>query len=302
MKLLLLGGSYFLGKQFVLLTKESHELTVFNRGTRPFCDDKVKQITGDRHNKEDLNKLKNEQYDAVIDFCAYEKGDIADIFEVLGGNVRQYVFVSTVDVYERGLERMLDESGPFEERYFGPGVGDYISGKVALEQEIVQCAKQYDAAYTVVRPAFIYGPGNYADREAMYFQWIFRAAQILHPTDATGEFQMVYVKDVACFLEKVLLNVKAYNQAYNLAPEPMVTYESFADALKNSIAKPFERVKVTVQMVNEKGLPLPFPLLKEESNWYNGRKALELLGGYTDLEKGLTDTYNHWMASHTNDN
>ena len=37
MNILVLGGSYFLGKHFVNMAADEHTITVFNRGNRPVC-------------------------------------------------------------------------------------------------------------------------------------------------------------------------------------------------------------------------------------------------------------------------
>ena len=291
MNILVLGGSYFLGKHFVEMAGNEHCITVFNRGTQPLKLPQVREIVGDRHDIDALKSLCNEHFDDVVDFCAYEKHDIESVFSNLSSDIKQYIFVSTCDVYERGLSKMLDENAPLEKRNFEGEAGNYITGKVLLEEELTVCAKKHNVAYTSIRPAFIYGPGNYAPRELMYFHWIKQAGQILHPVDATGEFQMVYVKDVAKAIMNVIGNHEAYDEAYNLAPLPMTTYETFARALVKIVPIPFEKVPVTLQMINEKQIPLPFPLTKEESNWYNGEKSLKLIGEYTNLSDGLKETY-----------
>lgn len=287
MNILVLGGSYFLGKHFVHMAVKEHNVTVFNRGNQPLNLSQVWEIVGDRHDCDALSNLRKHHFDVVVDFCAYHKGDIASVFEALEGKFIQYVYVSTCDVYERGLNRLLGEDAPFERREFGGEAGAYITGKVMLEEELQKCAIEANVAYTSIRPAFIYGPGNYAPREGMYYQWIQRAGKILHPTDATGEFQMVYVEDVARAILHSMGNQSTYQQAYNLAPLSMETYETFAKALGQSVDIPFERVPVTVAEVNEKNIPLPFPLNREESNWYDGRKALCLIDQYTNLADGL---------------
>lgn len=290
MNILVLGGSYFLGKHFVNMAVKEHQVTVFNRGNRPLENTVVREIRGDRHDLDALAGLKGKHYDVVVDFCAYQKGDIDLVFSSLGAEFDQYIFISTSDVYERGLNRLLDEAAPLEERFFGGEAGAYISGKVALERELEECGARYGVKYTSIRPAFIYGPDNYAPRESMYFLWIEQAGQILHPVDATGIFQMVYVEDVALAILRSLGNPAVYNGAVNLAPPQMETYDSFAGALKECIEKPFELVEVTVSQALEKNLPLPFPLTREESNQYDGRKALQLIGQYTSLTEGMKKT------------
>lgn len=294
MKILVLGGSYFLGKHFVNMAMNKHDITVLNRGTRPLNLPQVLEIRGDRHDVETLSELKGKCFDVIVDFCAYNPNDIALIFQSLEVGFHQYIYVSTCDVYERGCAKLLDENAPFERREFGGEAGTYISGKVALEEELVDCAARHNVAYTSIRPAFIYGPGNYAPREGIYFHWIKEAGQILHPIDATGEFQMVYVEDVALAILHAIGNEQAYNQSYNLAPLPTQTYASFSCGLAESISIPFQKVPVTVEQVNEKNIPLPFPLTKEESNWYDGSKALALIERYTGLEEGLKKTVAGW--------
>lgn len=295
MNILVLGGSYFLGKHFVNRTGEEHRITLFNRGNREIELPQAAKIVGDRHDIRALERLKDQPFDVVVDFCAYSEGDISSVFSHLREGCRQYIFISTCDVYEHGRGEFLDESAPFERRSFAGEAGQYISGKVALEEELAACSLKYGAAYTSIRPAFIYGPDNYAPRESMYFHWISQAGQILHPVDATGEFQMVYVEDVVRAVKNALLNESAYNQAYNLASCPMTTYESFADALAESVGASFEKVPVTLETITQKQIPLPFPLTREESNWYRGEKALQLIGSYTELSEGLRITaLNYW--------
>lgn len=290
MNILVLGGSYFLGRHFVDMAINEHTITVFNRGNRPLMLSQVNEITGERHDGAALLTIPQQHFDAVVDFCAYDKGDIEFVFEHLRAEFDQYVFVSTSDVYKRGLGTILDETAPFEKSQFGGEAGAYISGKVALEEELVACAGKSGAGWTSIRPAFIYGPDNYAPREGFYFHWIENAGQILHPTDATGEFQMVYVEDVARAILRVIGNETALNRAFNLAPLPAVTYESLADALQEAEDTPFIRVPVTVQTIMERQIPLPFPLTREESNWYDGRAVLQLIGHYTSLTDGLKCT------------
>jgi len=292
MKVLVLGGSYFLGRRFVEKASERDDITVYNRGNRPLNISSVHEIYGDRRDGNSLCKLEGNSYDVVVDFCAYGENDISLIFEQLKGNIKQYIFISTCDVYERGLGKMLNEDAPLEYRNFGGEAGDYITGKVLLEQELVKNCAKYSVAYTSIRPAFIYGPNNYAPREGIYFQWIRQAGQILHPEDADGEFQMVYVDDAADLIMNVIGNEDAYNQAINLAPDNMENYETFAEALSEGIDIPFEKVPVTVEMVNERQIPLPFPLTRAESNYYDGRKALMYIDEYTKLTEGMKKTWN----------
>ncbi len=291
MKILVIGGSYFLGKNFVEEAVNVHSVSILNRGTRPLDNPHITAYHMDRHDAESLSQVEEQHFDVIVDFCAYQPGDIRFLLANLKASCNQYIYISTCDVYERNTSQYMDENGAFETRTFGGEAGDYISGKIALEKELVDVCRQYDIAYTSFRPAFIYGPDNYAPREAIYFRWIVSAGQIIQPSDATGEFQMVYVKDVAAAILAACGNTIAYNKAYNLCNPEMLTYSSFADILAKATPIPFEKAEISVQDIIAKGIPLPFPLLKEESQYYKGDLVQELKVTYTPIETGMAETF-----------
>lgn len=302
MRLLILGGTYFLGKAFLEACDDGKtEITVLNRGNRKVPgneDGHIREIRADRTDEAALAAVREQfdpnGYDCVVDFCAYAPGDIRRIAE-LGFPIRQYVFVSTCDVYRRGKGAVLSEDAALEERDFGGEAGAYICGKVALEKELLAVAREKEMHYTSIRPAFIYGPYNYAPREEIFFQWAAKAGQVLFPEDADGSFQMVYVKDLARFLLLCLGNEKAYDEAFNVCGAP-IDYQAFLDALDDALGSKLVRVGVPVQTVLEKGIPLPFPLTKAESECYDSAKARALDAEFTPLAEGLRESY-AWFLS-----
>jgi nucleoside-diphosphate-sugar epimerase len=308
MDILVLGGTYFLGKAFIeaLLKKctevaQHYSLTLINRGNRPLelSDDEIKRLNireyhMDRHDRDSLERLPQKSFDVVVDFCGYSENDIELLLES-GLTTKQYIFVSTVDVYSREDGYVVrNEDYPYETRHFAGLVGDYISGKVALEQELKTLAEKTGFKYTIIRPAVIYGPGNYAERENMYFKWMVNAGQILSPVDATGYFQMVYVKDVAEIICNALLNEMVFDKAYNVCTNEKITYSDLAEILKKVgrtvLDKDIQEVGITMDTVLERGIPLPFPLFKEESFFYDGSRSAELNVKYTDLYEGLCES------------
>ena len=294
MKILVLGGSYFLGKTFTMLARNYCELYLLNRGNQPFDEEDIVEYVMDRHDTEALLEIPEEYFDVVVDFCAYHKGDIELVMKNLRASFKQYIFISTCDVYKRGTMKVMNEDSELEDRYFGGQAGDYIAGKVQLEAELKKCCEERGIAYTSIRPAFIYGPDNYAPRESVYFKWILTAGQILHPYDATGEFQMVFVLDVARAILAACGNEIAFNKAYNLCNPESMNYEEFADLMEEVLELEFERVELSVGEVLEKGIPLPFPLTREESQWYDGGRVAELGITYTPIERGMAVTAEYY--------
>jgi len=294
MKLLVIGGSYFFGRVFVMQAAEGHDITVANRGTYSMEALGVKQIRGDRRDPA-LWTSCGEDFDVVVDFCAYEKGDIAGVLRKIPGKIRQYIFISTVDVYERGRQggnRMKGEDTPFEQRIFPGEAGRYIAGKAALELEAVEECARRDTACTVLRPAILYGPFNYAPRESEYIRMIVQDHVLPHITDAAGAFQFVYVKDAAEAVIKCLLNEKTYGQAYNLCGDEILNYDIFFEALQQAADVEHEVLAVTAAEAERQGIVLPFPVREEESELYSNEKSRAELGmHYTELSAGMARTY-----------
>lgn len=291
MKILVVGGSYFFGRVFVMLAAKEADVTVLNRGTYSVAQLGAKEIRGDRKDTQTW-KACAEDYDVIVDFCAYEQNDISRALENLPGSVRQYVFVSTVDVYRRGMGNPNAEDAPFETRSLPGEAGAYIAGKVALERELMEECGKRGIAWTVLRPAILYGPFNYAPRESAYIQLLVQNHVLPRVVDATGLFQFVYVKDAAEAVLKCLLNPKAYGQAYNLCGDEIVTYESFAQALAQAADVEWEEVSLTVEQAVSQGLPLPFPVTRQESELCaNGKSKAELDMAYTELTEGMARTY-----------
>lgn len=291
MKILVIGGSYFYGRVFVMQAVKEHDITVLNRGTYSMENLGVKQIKGDRR-REDLWKSITEDYDIIVDFCAYNSGDIAKVLNHIKGNIKQYILISTVDVYKRGIKGLKTEDTPFEQREFEEEVGKYITGKVALEKEIVTECIQKGIEYTILRPAILYGPYNYAPRESVYIKLLIQNHIIPHINGATGKFQFVYIKDAAEAIKRCLLNKITYGQAYNLCEKSIITYDIFIETLKNVADLDYKECNYTFQQAINEGIPLPFPVLEEESELYTNEKSEhELKLKYTSFLQGLAKTY-----------
>ena len=112
MKLLVLGGTAFLGPHFVRAAlANGHEVTLFNRGkTNPEMFQDLEQLRGDR-DKHELGALKGRDWDAVLDTSGYVPGHVREAAELLKDHVGHYQFISTISVYGNFMQRpmLIDE-------------------------------------------------------------------------------------------------------------------------------------------------------------------------------------------------
>ncbi len=296
MKILVIGGSYFYGRVFVMEAAKEHRLTLLNRGTYSMQEFGVEEIRGDRHDEDALIQCM-EDYDAVVDFCAYEAGDVSQIVRSLPGRIGHYLLISTVDVYERGGGTVKTEEHVLERRVFSGEAGAYIAGKVALEEELVRTCGDRKIPWTVLRPAILYGPYNYAPRESVYIRMMLQNRALPRFTDADGRFQFVYVKDAAQAVLKAAGNKTAYGQAYNLCQDEIVTYDTFFQTLRavadREVVQDLQEIPITVDDAAAQQVPVPFPAKEEESELCSNEKGRRELGlVYTDFEEGMRRTYN----------
>ena len=291
--ILVIGGSAFVGRVFSIQIskKEEYELHVVNRGQFPLNLKNVREYKSDRHSPSMIaHLLPAIEFDVIIDFCAYNPGEVSSLLEVLKGRFRHYIVLSTASVYEPEGKPVKTETDPVISRSEGGRVSDYIYNKVLMEQETAVTCRKLGVPYTIFRPTFIYGPFNYAPRESWFVELIARGHVVPVPVDATARFNMVYVFDIARALELCIGSEKAFNQIFNLSAPEEITYSSLLESFEKFNGGPFMSRPVTVDEVIDENIPMPFPLTEDEL--YSGKKLSETFDyTYTPYMEGMEKTY-----------
>ena len=98
MKLLILGGTRFLGRHSAEQALErGHELTLMHRGrSAGHLFPQAQHLIADRNG--DLALLRQGEWDAVIDTSAYLPRQVLRVGEALVGRVGHYQLVSSISV------------------------------------------------------------------------------------------------------------------------------------------------------------------------------------------------------------
>src|SRR3989442_9907509 len=115
MKLLILGGTWFLGRHAVEAAQaRGHEVTLFNRGrTNPDLFPDVERLRGDREG--DLAALEGRRWDAVLDPSGYLPSAVRASCARLREAVGHYTFISSINVYAERTRPGLEESDALAE-------------------------------------------------------------------------------------------------------------------------------------------------------------------------------------------
>jgi 2'-hydroxyisoflavone reductase len=218
LKLLILGGTRFLGRHLVTAALARNcEITLFNRGNHPAeISPDVETIHGDRNG--DLAPLKNRRWDAVVDTSGYLPRIVKASADVLSAAVDRYVFISSQSVYadlsivgvdetaplatltsaQLAEANAIDSSGQTSAATYGKMYGGL---KALCEQAAEEAIPNRVLS---IRPGLIVGPDDYTDR---FTYWVVRAAgggEVLAPGSPDRHLQFIDVRDLAEWIVRMI--------------------------------------------------------------------------------------------------
>ena len=198
MKILVLGGTAFLGRALVDAALVSgHELTLFNRGkTNAELYPDVEKLHGDRAT--DFLILKNRKWDVVIDTCGYVPRIVNMSAQALLKSVEHYVFVSTLSVYSDLRQTDIDEDAPVgvlaDEQIEEINSETYGPLKVLCEHAVESV---FPGRSLIIRPGLIVGPYDPSDRFTYWVNRVARGGDIVSPGRPKRVIQFIDVRDLA---------------------------------------------------------------------------------------------------------
>ncbi|MGQ9865616.1 MAG: NAD-dependent epimerase/dehydratase family protein [Pseudanabaenaceae cyanobacterium] len=254
MKVLVMGGTRFIGVALVKrLVAEGHEVTVCNRGTRPVPAG-VRNLVGDRTDVETLRALlAPEDFDVIFDNTGRELKDTQPLVDMFRGRLRHFVYVSSAGVYQAAglLPHFEGDATDPQSRH---------RGKRETERYLEKAFAEEGFPFTAVRPVYIYGPDNYNDIEAWFFDRLVRDRPI--PMPGPYLTQLGHVEDLAAAMVAILGNTQAIGEIYNISDVRYVTFAELARQCAiaagrdpNALSLP-EYNPATLNLGKRKGFPL----------------------------------------------
>ncbi|HYF04456.1 MAG TPA: SDR family oxidoreductase [Patescibacteria group bacterium] len=298
MKILIIGGTVFLGRHIVeVALKNGHEVTLFNRGQHnPELFPAVEKLRGDR--RKDISVLKDRMWDAVIDTSAYFPKDVSALADVLKGNVAQYVFISSVSVYE-GFDKPNDENSPLAQLPEGADqtkiTGEtYGALKVLCENEVF---KSFKNEALIIRPGLIVGPHDPTGRFTYWPRRIARGGNVLAPGNPQAPVQFIDVRDLAKWIVSLVENrtMGIFNAT---GPKELLRMGEFLKECKEVLESDadFTWVSEDFLLKNEIAafteMPLWIPAEAEDMSRTDISKAVNKGLTFCDLKTTIVDTQN----------
>ncbi len=190
MKLLVLGGTIFLGRHVVQAALDrGHDVTILTRGLHGRAlFPGVERLVGDRDG--DLDALRGRRFDAVIDCSGYTPAQVRHAADALGDGAGHYLFVSSISAYAAFAPDVLyDETAPL-----APGDAGYGALKARAEEAI---AAALPGRAAIVRPGLIVGPHDPTGRFTYWPRRVARGGAVLAPGRPARPVQFIDVRDLA---------------------------------------------------------------------------------------------------------
>ncbi len=292
MRILIMGGTRFIGVYLTqVLVEQGHEVVLFNRGNKLAPVEGVWQIHGDRTDPAQLKeKLAQEEFDAIFDNNGRELSDTQPLAEIFTDRVGHFVYMSSAGVYLKSDQLPHVEGDPLDPKSRHKGKADTEAYLAA-----------HGLPFTAIRPTYIYGPKNYNDLEAWFFDRIVRDRPLPIPGNGLHITQLGHVKDLVRAMAAVLNKQGAIGQIYNLSGDRFVTFDGLARACALAAGKSPEDLKIVHYdpKAFDFGKRKAFPL-RVQHFFASVHKAMDHLHWQPeyDLVAGLQDAFeNDYRAS-----
>lgn len=241
MKLLVIGGTGVISTPITrLLVERGDHVTLFNRGqTSSPLAQHIRVIAGDRREHarfaERVSALGT--FDCVVDMFSFTAADAESSIRALSGRTAQYIFCSTVDVYQKPAHRL-----PYREDEPYGGLNAYAWGKIDCERAFVDAHARGDFAVTVLRPAYTYGEGRgllYPIGSAGNYLQRIRAGQpILVPGDGNSLWVACHAEDVARAFVNAIGQPLSLGRAYHVTGDEWMTWNEYHQGVAAAIGAP----------------------------------------------------------------
>ncbi|MGK4581523.1 NAD-dependent epimerase/dehydratase family protein [Kitasatospora sp. HPMI-4] len=201
MNILVLGGTSFLGRAYVIeALRRGHQVTTFNRGLTGPDQDGVEAVRGDRDSAADLERLiDGRHWDAVVDTSAQQPASVALSARLLRPHTGHYGFVSSVHAFADWPALPVGEDSPTNPCPADTPPGQPMSTalKAGCERALLE---QFGAERSVVlNCGLLIGPHENVGRLPWWLERIARGGQVVAPGNPDRTMQLIDARDFAAF-------------------------------------------------------------------------------------------------------
>lgn len=270
-RILIIGGTRFMGYQLVWrLLAAGDAVTTLNRGQHPDpFGDRIERLHADRTSPAFQEALLGREFDAAVDFAAFNADDARGAVEALSDRVGHYVFISSGSVYLVREGASIPCSEPLSESaYPGPlgapptspdDLADwrYGAGKRAAEDVFREAWTERHFPATRLRLPIVNGERDPSRRLESYLWRILDGGPVLLPDGGLTITRHVYSADVAHAIADLLGRQTTFGDAFNLSQDEQPTVRQLVRMLSDLLGAPDRTQDISPSALAEVGLLSP---------------------------------------------
>lgn len=269
MRVLILGGNRFMGRELVIaLAARGDQVTTLHRGSLPHAlpapvASRVEELLADRTTAQLAQALAGREFDAVVDFCCFTAADARGLLAAIGSRARHLITISTGQVY---LVRQGCPRPAREKDYEGSQISappdphdlenwSYGIAKREMEDTLAAAHGKDGLAVTRVRIPVVHGPRDNHRRLESYLWRLLDGGPVILPDGGEKPMRPIASFDVASTLASWLLDARTYGRAWNLAQEETPTLREIVEGLAAAARVPARIVGFPSERLLAAGLP-----------------------------------------------
>ena len=303
MKILIIGGSGILSTDCTRKCLDAgHTVYMINRGKRTaFLDDRATLIIADwRNESEDqlTEKLECYQFDVVIDFLSFNVEQLKKTLRIVKERVQQFIFISSATAYQN-----VDDGVKItEDTAIGNDKWSYAYNKSKCEEYLVQT----DVNYTIIRPYVTFGDSRIPFQiipDGYHFTLLARIIEekpVLLYNNGDAICTLTTTRDFAEVLLRLLLNPKAYQEAFHITSNNVQTWREVYTEICSFLNKPSHQISLTQNDVHRYFPEFESILCgdKGRNMVFDNSKILSVVGQnvfQTNLRTGLESSIKYYL-------
>jgi nucleoside-diphosphate-sugar epimerase len=268
MRCFVIGGTGVISASCVgSLLAGGHDVTTFSRGFRK-PDGGLAGATavqGDRNDPEALSRaLARVKPDVVLDFACFTLEQADGLIDAIPSGCRQFVFVSTVDVYGLPLSHLpMREADPWS----APRSA-YAADKRAVERRFEDALRWSETGLTIVRPTYSMGAGfliSLFDRSGAELVARLRLGlPVILPDGGGRRIHVSDAGDTARMIARAVGDERAFGRDYTVGtPDGAMSQVDYIRTVADALGVAANTLEVAAESLRGDGLLEPGSLWSE---------------------------------------
>lgn len=296
-QVLVMGGSYFIGKKIVeVLLENDYIVYTLNRGSKENNDKKVINLKCDRNDSEQMNNILSKYlFDIVIDVSGLNESQAEVLYNSLNKeSLKKFIFISSSAVYDiENFSIPYSEETPLKENKYWTSYG---LNKIEAEDFLIGRFQNTQTNLIILRPPYVYGENNYAQRESFIFEHICNNKPIIIPNDGSTYLQFIYTTDLANIILNLLNTILDKIFIFNVGNKKAIRIKEWIKCCQEVVGKEAKIIEYDYNNYNRKEREF-FPFFNYD-NVLDVSKINKFYNIETNFKIGLKNSF-EWYCNNS---